>query len=180
MDSQLKGNQPLKKARRINDQTILLGASYCRELSTEDQYLVENHDWSVPVNCDFLETEFFTKVIVGGNVVHCHQYTRSSRRKNSIVGLVNGTTVELIVFALVADCCFAFAKLLYFDRPTWLPSECDCGRLCNHVKKVTQMETGLQIVELNTICDKYAIIHSVCEESATYPDTFVCTLPNIV
>lgn len=95
MDTQLKGNIPLKKARRIDDQIVLLGASYYRELSIEERYLVESHVWAVPINGDIEEAEFFTKVVVGGNMIHSQHYTRSSRRRNSIVGLLNDTTVEL-------------------------------------------------------------------------------------
>ena len=156
---------------------VLLGASYCRELSIEERYLVENHVWAIPINSDIKEAEFFTKVVVGGNLVNCQHYTRRCRRRNSIVGLVNGTTVELVVFALIGDCCFAFAELLYLDRPAWLHAESECGRLCDHVKKVCAVETALQIVQLKDITDKYTFIDSV---SASQSDTFIFKLPNIL
>ena len=40
-------------------------------------------------------------------------HPRRSRRKNSIIGLVNDTIVELEVFAVVKGVCFSFARLIH-------------------------------------------------------------------
>lgn len=86
----------------------------------------------------------------------------------------------ILVFVLIGDCCFAFAKIIHLDRPAWLHTESECGRLCDHVKKVCGIESALQIVELNDISDKYTFICSVSENTATYSDTFICKLPNVM
>ena len=96
---------------------------------------------------------------------------------NSIVGPVNGTTVDLVVFALIGDCCFAFAKLLYLDRRVWLHAVSEYGRLCDHVKKVCAVERALQIVQLNDITDKYTFTDSV---STSQSDTYIWKLPNML
>ena len=178
MDTQLKGNVPLKKARRIGHNVALLGASYSRKLSVEERYLVENHAGDI-LN-DNANAEFFTKAVVNGNVFHCQNYSRNSRRRNSIVGLVNGTTVELVVFVVIGDStCFAFAKPLNLERPSWLFADGECGHLCSHIRIVCGVESALQIIKLNDIIDKYAFIHSVNEHSAL-SDTFICKLPNVI
>lgn len=88
---------------------------------------------------------------------------------------MDGTVVELVVFVVVSDSsCFAFAKPLNLERPSWLYGESECGRLCNHIRRVHGMESALQIVQLSDITDKYAFIPS------TVSDTFICKLPNVI
>ena len=41
------------------------------------------------------QAEFFTRAVVDGKVLHCEHYSRSSRRKNSVVGLSDGKVVQL-------------------------------------------------------------------------------------
>ena len=85
----LKGTVPLRKARHFDSGIVLLGASYCRPFSVEERFLVNDDSLYGPVD-EGEQAEFFTKAIVAGKVLHCQQYTRRSRRKNSIVGLVQG------------------------------------------------------------------------------------------
>ena len=78
------------------------------------------------------QAEFFTEAVVDGQVVHCEKYERSSRRKNSVVGLTDGTVVKLEVFVVVGGLCFAFARLVNVDRPPWLRRDGECGLICGH------------------------------------------------
>ncbi len=173
MEAQLKGTVPLKKAKKFDNGIVLLGASYCRHFTIEERFLVDDDALYGPVN-DAEQAEFFAKAIVGGKVLHCEQYTRSSRRKNSIVGLLDGTVVQLKVFAVVNGLCFAFARLVYLNRPSWLRTDSECGRLCSNVWKISEIETALQIVRLCDISDKFVLI----TEQPMGADTIICQLPN--
>ena len=173
MEAQLKGTVPLRKARHFDSGIVLLGASYCRPFSVEERFLVNDDSLYGPVD-EGEQAEFFTKAIVAGKVLHCQQYTRRSRGKNSIVGLVDGTVVELKVFAVVKGVCFAFARLVYLNRPSWLRTDGECGRLCSNIWKVLEIETALQIVRLNDISEKFVLI----ADQTLCVNTIICQLPN--
>ena len=129
--------------------------------SVEERYLCENHAGYIP-NCHE-HAEFFTKAVVNGNVFHCQNYSRNTRRKSSIVGLVNGTTVEFFVFVIICDStCFAFAKPVNLERLPWPYTDGECGRLCHDIRRVCGVEPALQIVHLSDITDKYALLFIVC------------------
>lgn len=175
MEAQLKGTLPLRKAKKFDDGVVLLGASYSRPFTIEERFLVENDALYGPFN-DAHQAEFFTKAIVDGKVLHCQQYTRTSRRKNSIVGLLDGTVVELKVFVVVEELCFAFARLVYLNRPSWLKTSGECGRLCGHVWKVSETEPALKIVRLGDISNKFVVI----SDQHMSVNDIICQLPNTV
>ena len=145
LEAQLKGTVPLRKAKQFDNGIVLLGASYCRPFTIEERFLIDDNALYGPAS-DGKQAEFFTKAIVCGKVLHCQQYTRSSRRKNSIVGLFNGTVVELKVFVVWKGLCFGYARLVYVNRPSWLRTDSECGRLCDNIWQVSEIESALQIV----------------------------------
>ena len=147
METQLKGTVPLKKAKRLGNGVVLLGASYCRPLSIEEEHLVVNDTWYGTIY-DGEHAEFFTKAVVCGIVLHCKQYNRTTRRINYIVGLVDGTIVELKVFVAIAGLCFAFARVVDVDRPEWLRRSSECGRLCSLIYKIMEIARALTVVKL--------------------------------
>lgn len=173
MDAQLNGYAPMKKSKRVGDKVNVLGASYFRKLSVEERYLLELH--SDDLLYDDGDGEFFTKAVVNGNLFHCLNYTRDSRKKNYIVGLRNGSIVELVVFAIIQNTiCIAFARGVKSERYWLYADDNECGHLCNHIKKVVGVETALEIVELTNIIDKYAVIDDRDKS------TFIAKLPNMV
>lgn len=125
---------------------------------------------------DGKQAEFSTKAIVCGKVLHCQQYKRSSRRKNSIVGLFNGTVVELKVFVVWKGLCFGYARLVYVNRPSWLQTDSECGRLCDNIWQVSEIESVLQIVRLDDITHKFVVMTN---ESVSV-DSIICQLPNTI
>ena len=173
VENQLNGYAPIKKAKKVGNNVNVIGGSYFRELSIEERYLLELKYAYIP--SENAVAEFFTKAVVMGNVFHCQNYTRNSRKKNSIVGLKNGNVVELVVFALIeSGTCIAFAKSVNYVRH-WLYADRECGHLCDHIKKVAGMESALEVIELTDICDKYAMIDNYNATS-----TFLAKLPNMI
>lgn len=65
--------------------------------------------------------------------------------------------MELKVFVVVDSVCFAFARPVSVVRPTWLRRDSECGRLCDHIFEVLEIESVLQIVRLNDIIDKFVV-----------------------
>ena len=175
LDTQLKGTVPLRKAKQFDNGIVLLGASYCRPFTIEERFLIDDDSLYGPINGSE-QAEFFTKAVACGKVLHCQQYTRSSRRKNSIVGLFDGTVVELKVFVVWKALCFAFARLVYVNRPSWLRTDSECGRLCSNIWQVSEIESALQIVRLDDITDKFVVITN----ESTSVDTIICQLPNTI
>ena len=177
LNAQLNRRLSLKKARRVSDEVTLLGASYYKQLSIEEMYVVDECDALPNGVC---EGEFFTKVVVRGNLFHCEKYSRDSRRKTSVVGLCDGSTVELVVFVLVEELfCFAFGRALTLERLPWLYRETGYGHLCDHVSKVAQIEPALQVVDFGAINDKFAVFPSESEQGGLLGSILV-RLPNII
>ncbi|XP_028418505.1 uncharacterized protein LOC114543898 [Dendronephthya gigantea] len=173
MEAQLKGTVLLKKAKRLRNGVVALGASYCRPFTIEERFLVENDACYDAVHVE--QAEFFIKAVVEGIVLDCQQYIRNSRRRNSIVGLTDGNIVELKVFAVVDSVCFAFARSISVVRPSWLRRDSECGRLCNNIFEVLEIDSVLQIVRLNNIKDKFILFN---QESFDV-NNFICRLPNM-
>ena len=84
--------------------------------------------------------------------------------------------VELKVFVVWKALCFAFARLVYVNRPSWLRTDSDCGRLCSNIWQVSEIESALQIVRLDDITDKFVVITN----ESTSVDTIICQLPNTI
>ena len=120
-NAQLNGRLPLKKAKRVSEDITLVGASYYKQLSIEEMYLVEE--------CEVLPND----VCDGGNLFHCEKYNRDSRRKTSLASLCDGTIVELGVLVLVKEMFyFAFARALTLESLPRLHREAGCGYLCSN------------------------------------------------
>ena len=113
LEAQLKGTVPLRKAKQFDNGIVLLGASYCRPFTSEERFLIDHNALYGPAS-DGKQAEFFTKAIVCDKVLHCQQYTCSSRRKNSIVGLFNG------------HCC-GTESICHLERTVfWICKTCLC------------------------------------------------------
>ena len=84
--------------------------------------------------------------------------------------------VELKVFVVWKALCFAFARLVYVNRPSWLRTDSECGRLCSNIWQVSEIESALQIVRLDDITDKFVVITN----ESTSVDTIICQLPNTI
>ena len=171
METQLKGTVPVKKATRLSNGIVFMGASYCRQFSIEEEFLVENDAWLSAAH-DGGQAEFFLKAVIKGQVVHCEEYKRSSRRKNSIVGLSDGTIVQLQVFVVVGGLPFVFARVVNVTRPSWLRRDVEAGLVCSHLYKVLDIEPVLQIVMLNNISNKFVVF------TENNVNTFVSQVPN--
>ena len=170
MTEQLKGQRQAKKATKINTVTYI-GGSYSRQLSIEELYVAEEFFGRNDIIDD---AEFFTKAIVDGRVLHCVNYRRKSRRKNSIVE-INNKIIELIVFAIIrfndaSQCSIAFGREVQVQNAITHTGP-RCGVLCSHVKRIAQTCSVLKAVELTNI-GKLAVIEGVDNKD------FCIKLPN--
>ena len=175
LEAQLKGTVPLGKPKQFDNGIVLLGASYCRPFTIEERFLIDDNALYGPAS-DGNQAEFFTKAIVCGKVLQCKQYTRSSRRKNSIVAVFNDTVVELKVFVVWKGLCFGYARLVYVNRPSWLRTDSECGRLCGNIWQVSEIESALQVVRLDDIAHKFVVMTN----ESVGVDSIICQLPNTI
>ena len=128
MEAQLKGTVLLRKARHFDSEIVLLGVSYCRLFPVEERFLVNDDSLYGPVD-EGEQAEFLQRLLL---VVNCHTANSAPvdlAGRIAWLALLDGTVVELKVFAAVKGVCFAFARLVYLNRPSWLRTEDECGRL---------------------------------------------------
>ena len=50
-----------------------------------------------------------------------------------------------------------------FRKTSWLYPGSECGHMCSHIRKIQELESSLEIVELTDIKDKYGLIDSLKE-----------------
>ncbi len=177
MEGQLKGYAPLKKSKKVGDNVTFLGASYVRPLSIEEKYVLEEC-YETECICD--DAEFFTKAVVNGNIFHCINYKRKSRRKNYIVETKNNLTFELVVFAIIRFEESGNPYSVAFGRQVRLVnalvhSDAELGSLCSHVKRKEETDSVLKIVKMSDIQEKFAVFADENQQ-----EQFYCKLPNTV
>ena len=177
LDAQLKGTVPLRKAKQFDNGIVLLGASYCRPFTIEERFLIDDDALYGPIN-DSEQAEFFTKAVACDKVLHCQQYTRTvalgERTQSLVFSMALRWSSKYLSFG--KHCVLRFARLVYVNRPSWLRTDSECGRLCSNIWQVSEIESALQIVRLDDITDKFVLITN----ESTSVDTIICQLPNTI
>lgn len=81
----------------------------------------------------------------------------------------------IIHFLQTDDVCnIAFGRQVKLANAL-VHSEPGCGILCTHIRKIVETCPVLEIVELENIQDKFAVI-----ETDNQQEQFYCKLPNII
>ena len=84
--------------------------------------------------------------------------------------------MELKVFVVWKGLCFGYARLVYVNRPSWLRTDSECGRLCDNISQVSEIESALQIVRLDDITHKFVVMTN----ESVRVDSIICQLPNTI